>query len=107
SSSVDAAAGTTTVLLGDNPPEPPLLRFLILPLTIFATVPLKLTTTRVHDTVIQKTWSHADLLAQTKVQKWSLPALKLNLKWQLFRFLLPVEKGVFAFRQKAAVFGHN
>ena len=107
SSSVDAAAGTTTVLLGDNPPEPPLLRFLILPLAIFATAPLKLTTTQVHNTVIQKTWSHADLLAQTKVQKWSLPALKLNLKWQLFRFLPPVEKGVFVFRQKAAVFGHN
>jgi len=107
SSSLDAVAGTTTVLVGDNPPEPPPFRFLVLPLAIFATAPLKLTTTQVHDTVIQKTWSHANLLAQTKVQKWSLPALKLNLKWQLFRFLPPVEKGVFVFRQKAAVFGHN
>jgi predicted phage baseplate assembly protein len=80
-----------------------------LPIATFVVQPVKLVHSVVASSVIQKNWSHANLVAQTKVQKWSLPALKLNLRWQLLsRFLfLAADKGVFVFRQKAAVFGHN
>jgi hypothetical protein len=107
SSSIDANAGTTTMLLEDDPPDPPPLHLFLLPVATFVIQPLKLTTSSIQSSVIQKTWSHANLVAQTKVQKWSLPALKLNLKFQILKFLLPIDKGVFVFRQKAAVFGHN
>ena len=107
SSSTNAAAGTTTMLVEDDPPDPPPFFFIALPASTFSLAPLKLTTTHVLQTVKQKTWSHANLLAQVKMQKWALPALKTNLFFQIAKFLLPVEFGVFIFRQKAAVFGHN
>ena len=107
SSSTNAAAGTTTMLVEDDPPDPPPFFFIALPASTFSLAPLKLTTTHVLQTVKQKTWSHSNLLAQVKMHKWALPALKTNLFFQIAKFLLPVEFGVFIFRQKAAVFGHN
>ena len=107
SSSANTAENTTTMLVEDDPPDPPPFFFIALPASTFALAPLKLTTTHVLQTVKQKTWSHANLLAQVKVQKWALPALKSNLLFQIAKFLLPAELGVFIFRQKAAVFGHN
>lgn len=103
----DALAGTTRIRLEDDPPDPLPLFLIALPLATFAIAPLKLTTSQVHTSVISRTWSHANLVAQARVQKWSLPSLKLNLKWQILRPFLNVEKGVFALRQKASIFGHN
>lgn len=105
--SSDIGASTTAMLVADDPPDPPPFVFFLHPLASFALQSLKLTTTHVHDTVKQKTWSHANLIAQTRMQKWSLPALKTNLRFQNLRLIAPVETGVFIFRQKAAVFGHN
>jgi predicted phage baseplate assembly protein len=109
SATSDSAANTTTVALADDPLEPPKLLFIALPIATFVVQPLKLAQSVVSTSVIKKNWSHADLVAQTKVQKWSLSALKLNLRSQLLsRFLFRrADTGVFVFRQKAAVFGHN
>jgi predicted phage baseplate assembly protein len=63
------------------------------------------------DAVVQqiaaKTWSEADLSALIEVQGWPEPSLAANLARQTAQQALPQGSGVFAFRQRAAIFGYN
>lgn len=108
--STDPTANTTRLVLDDDPPDPPPFLYIYLlnrPPAPFITSPLIFNNNAINTVATSGVWSHANFLAQTKVQKWSMPAVKLNLKFQFFTLFMPVDKGVFALRQKASVFGHN
>jgi predicted phage baseplate assembly protein len=57
--------------------------------------------------VISRRWKEADLSALAGMQGWPLDELTASLRAQAARPTLPASAGVFAFRQRAFVFGHN
>jgi hypothetical protein len=61
----------------------------------------------VAQTVIAKQWSDEDLAALAKMQNWSLTALAVNINKQASTVKFTGGEGVFAFRQRAAIFGYN
>ena len=67
--------------------------------------------TRLDDVVIQqivsKSWSAADLSALAEVQGWPEASLASGINELVSRRPTMPERGVFAFRQRAAVFGYN
>lgn len=103
----DPVAGVTRVDLTADPPDPPTFRLPVLPRGRFFVDRLSLTNRSVATTVLNRSWRQHDLHALARVQRWSLPALAINLRRQAAHRTLPPEQGVFAFRQKAALFGHN
>jgi predicted phage baseplate assembly protein len=106
---VDTVEDTTRLELAEDPPDPPPLFFIHLPLIKWDPTPVKLTTAAVKSKVLSGSWRQADLKAYTAVQRWPVQKLALNLVKlkQLLIDTLPAETGVFAFRQRASVFGHN
>lgn len=104
----DTVAQTTRIDLAEDPPDAFPLIFIQLPLAIWQPAPKKLTTKTVLD-VMQTSWKQADLKAYAKSQTWSLPKLATSIVIQTIALLkfLPAETGVFAFRQRASIFGHN
>lgn len=105
----DPAAQTTRVDLDEDPPAPPPFVFTLLPFAPWNPAPVKLTKTAVATKVLAGAWKQADLKAYAAVQKWSLPKLNAHLVAHTLALLTlaPQDKGVFAFRQRAAIFGHN
>lgn len=105
----DPVADTTRIDLAEDPPTPAPLVLIALPLAVWQPLPVKLTTLTVKSTVLSGSWKQADLKAYAAVQKWSLPKLTKNIFTQSLKLLrhVPVETGVFAFRQRASIFGHN
>src|SRR5262249_12782010 len=59
------------------------------------------------EAIIAKTWSEEDLTALATVQGWSVESLIANIAKQMALRTLAADTGVFAFRQRAAIFGHN
>jgi predicted phage baseplate assembly protein len=57
--------------------------------------------------LINKSWSEGELLAIATVQGWSLDSIVNNIAKRPKRPKLSSEKGVFVFRQRAALFGYN
>lgn len=57
--------------------------------------------------IISKTWREEDLSALVKIQNWSVEELVTNIVKQTAHRTLAADTGVFAFRQRAAIFGHN
>ena len=57
--------------------------------------------------IIDKQWSDEDLAALAKMQSWSLTALTANINKQASGVEFAEGEGVFAFRQRAAIFGYN
>ena len=57
--------------------------------------------------IIAKSWSEEDLSAVAATQNWSTVALVDNISEQTDLRVYPAGAGVFAFRQRAAIFGHN
>jgi len=57
--------------------------------------------------VIAKQWGDEDLAALAKMQNWSLTALAANINKQASGVNFAGGVGVFAFRQRAAIFGYN
>src|SRR5262249_48193543 len=53
------------------------------------------------------TWRQADLDAFVRVQGWRPWALTQNIKWQVGHRVFKPEAGIFSFRDRAAIFGHN
>jgi predicted phage baseplate assembly protein len=106
---VDTVEDTTRLELAEDPPSPPPFVFLHLPLIKWDPTPLKLTTAAVKTKVLSGSWRQADLKAYTAVQRWPVQKLALNLVKlkQILIDTIPPETGVFAFRQRASVFGHN
>lgn len=103
----DAKAGVTRLDLADDPPDPPPFRLPILPISLFFTGELRLNNHSVASRVMNYGWRQHDLHAFARVHRWFLPALALNLRRQAAHRALPPAQGVFAFRQKAGLFGHN
>ena len=101
------AGQTTRVEIGEDPPNPPLFTFIMLPMASFFATPLKLTTATVTSKVKAASWKQADLTALANTQKWSLPKLALSLKALAFKPAPPVDTGVFALHLRAPIFGHN
>lgn len=73
----------------------------------FLTMPTKLTSTLVSSTILNATWPRADLFSLAKVQKWPVNALTKNLVFHTKKRDIKPNEGIFALRQKAAIFGHN
>jgi predicted phage baseplate assembly protein len=105
----DPVAQTTRIDLVEDPPDPPPFIFTYLPLASFVTTPAKLTSFSVASAVFSGSWKQADLSAFASVQKWSTQKLSLNIVAKVAAALKVIapEFGVFAFRQRAAIFGHN
>ena len=103
----DPAAGVTRVELTEDPPDPPPFRLPILPIGLFVVERLSLTNRLVASTMLNRSWRQHDLHAMARVQRWSLPALTINLRRQAAHRALPPSQGLFAFHQKAGIFGHN
>jgi predicted phage baseplate assembly protein len=62
-------------------------------------------TTSVVQQILAKSWDASDLVALAQVQKWPLDQLSADIALQVAQ--LRQSGGVFAFRQRAAVFGYN
>lgn len=103
----DANAGTTRIDLVDDPPDPPPFRFPIYPVADFFTEPRLLSDALVTNSVFGFGWRQHDLVALARVQNWSFRELTVNFRHQAAHRTLPPEQGVFAFGQRAAIFGHN
>ncbi len=108
---INATAQTTQIDLVDDPPDPPPFVIVYLAVAQFFTLSRPLNNDIVKTQVLNQRWRQADLSALAKVQQWSLRALTLNINSQInsqvARRDLPTTTGAFAFRQRAAVFGHN
>lgn len=104
---LNAVAQTTQIDLVADPPDPPPLVWSYLPLAPFIITSYVLTNQNVKNQVLKGSWRQADLSAFTRVQQWSMRALMLNIKAQVEKRIFPVETGVFAFRTRSAIFGHN
>jgi predicted phage baseplate assembly protein len=103
----DPVAGVTTINLTQDPPDPPPFRLRLLPRGEFLLDRAPLTNRLVATTLLRQTWRQHDIHAMARVQRWSLPALAINLRRQAAHRVLPPEHGLFALRQTAALFGHN
>jgi hypothetical protein len=105
----DPAAKTTRVDLAEDPPDPPPFKFLYLAVAIWQPAAAKLTTESVRSNVLSGSWKQADLKAYAAAQRWSLPRLNTNLiaLAGLAVKQMPKETGIFAFRQRASIFGYN
>ena len=105
----DPVAQATQIDLAEDPPDPPPLLFVHLPLATWNPRPPKLSTASVTSTVLAGSWKQADLTAYAAVSKWPLAKLSATLT-NLAAIALrsvPPQSGVFALRQRASVFGHN
>jgi hypothetical protein len=106
----DQVKGQTRVDLTEAPPDPPPFRFPILerwPVEIFLDAAPRLTNAYVGSNIMGFSWRQHDLTALATVHRWSLPALARNFAHRVSFPPLPVDQGVFAFRQRAPIFGHN
>ncbi len=104
----DSTAGTTSIDLVDDPPDPPRFRLPLRPLGTFFLEPFALNDTLVTNRVFGVTWRQHDFVALARVQNWRFRDLVFNFRRRIaHRPLPPKQLGVFAFGQKAAVFGHN
>jgi uncharacterized phage protein gp47/JayE len=101
--------GTTRIDLVADAPDPPPFRFPVYPLATFFTEPVFLSDALVSNRVFGFGWRQHDLTALARVQNWSFRDLTRNFQRQAATAhrVLPPEQGVFAFAQKAAIFGHN
>jgi predicted phage baseplate assembly protein len=103
----DTTSGVTRIDFINDPPDPPPLQLPVYFPGVFWIDPLPLDDTVVRTRVFGFGWRQHDLTALARVQRWSLRELTLSFRRHAaHRTLLP-EQGVFAFGQKAAVFGHN
>jgi hypothetical protein len=106
---IDDKTGTTTVMLGGGGVFPPAFVRPSPPkgnLNELATK-VNLTEQVVQSKIISKAWSEEDLSAAVNIQGWDAEALVASVKEQTAQPAPAVGTGVFALRQRAAIFGHN
>jgi predicted phage baseplate assembly protein len=103
----DAKAGTTRIDLVADPPDPP--PFVFPPLPAWEFQPFRYTLSRsfVANNILGAAWRQADLFAFAGMQRWPLRALSRHITWQVKHPVFPADIGIFAFRHRAAIFGHN
>ncbi|HXT63372.1 MAG TPA: putative baseplate assembly protein [Pyrinomonadaceae bacterium] len=104
---VDEVAKTTRLELVSTPETLPYKRPQLFP-AIFRDFLFR---TELRDTqarqIINTTWRAADLSAVARIQLWNPRALAINIRRQLQQPSLLDKIGVFAFRDRASIFGHN
>lgn len=103
----DPAAGTTRLDVAPDPPDPPPPLRLVLARAPFVLQPLRLSTANVTTNVLSGAWQQADLTAFARVQRWSVRPLIRSIAVLMARQDVPAGKGLFRFRKRTAVFGHN
>jgi predicted phage baseplate assembly protein len=103
----DTVGGTTRIDLVADPPDPPRFTIWDLPPAVFYPWQVALSGAFVADNILGYSWRQADLSAFAYAQNWSLPALIRNIAWQVGHPVLPPSTGVFAFRERAGIFGNN
>jgi predicted phage baseplate assembly protein len=103
----DTVGGTTQIDLVADPPNPPRFAVWDLPQAVFFQDQVGLSSAFVADHVLAYSWRQADLSAFAYRQNWSRRALTRNIAWQVGHPVLPPLTGVFAFRDRAAIFGNN
>jgi predicted phage baseplate assembly protein len=103
----DTMAGTTRLDVAEDPPDPPPFLRLVLTRAAFVLQPMRLSTASVTANVLSGAWRQADLSAFAKVQRWSVRPLIRSITLLAARRDVPAGKGLFRFRKRAAVFGHN
>jgi hypothetical protein len=105
---VDQERKTTRInFVTEEIPTPPFLFKAIEVKGNFFTTPMKLTGSLVKKQIFSASWPKAQLFALAKVQKWPVKALTKNLIVQAKKKTIAPNEGIFALRQKAAIFGHN
>ena len=104
----DAANGVTRIDLSVDPPDPPpYVPPIYDPGFFFAGWPL-LDNVLVDRGLYGRTFAQHDVEAMARINRWSLPRLRKCLRRHVAAHrAVPVETGVFVFRQRAALFGHN
>jgi predicted phage baseplate assembly protein len=104
----DAQRGTTRIDLVTDPPDPPRFELPLLPRGIFRPQRHALSSSFVAANILGSSWRQDDLFAFVGVQNWSRRALTRHIAWHVAHPALPpATAGVFAFRDRAAIFGHN
>jgi len=66
-----------------------------------------LTTSLVRSLIVQRTWTGADLLTQVAAQGWKVDDVAASVREELATRPAAGLAGVYAFRARAAIFGHN
>ncbi|MEP7339642.1 MAG: putative baseplate assembly protein [Acidobacteriota bacterium] len=105
--SVDQTAQRTTVGLEGLPF---FLGFVFAPISAassFSFNAQSLSSATIGQSVLNKAWGQADLSAFAQIQGWSIESVFQNLNAQLSAAAPPADTGVFAFRVRASLFGHN
>lgn len=104
----DPVARTTRIDIVANPPDPPSYVIPDYPIAPFFIDPLPLEDILIDRRVFGLNWRQHDFAALARVQRWSFRDLRFNFRRRIAHPVLPAQaSGVFAFGQKAAVFGHN
>lgn len=103
----DPATGVTRLDLTDNPPDPPPFILPRLPIGRFFTDRRPLTELVVSQSVFGRVWPQHDLEALAAGQYWPLRVLRRHFARRVSDRVFPPDQGVFAFRARAAIFGHN
>jgi predicted phage baseplate assembly protein len=103
----DADAKTTRVDFVAVPGGPPGFTPPTFPAATFLQSPTPLTKGLVQSLILQRTWVAADLVTQAAGQGWSVDDLTKSVRDQLAAQADTGLVGVYAFRTRAAVFGHN
>jgi hypothetical protein len=105
---INTAASTTQLDLVTDPPGPPPFVPKAAPSGAFLPTREALSGELVGTRILGATWGQSDLLALANAQNWSLTAIQSNIIDQTATAPgLPVEMGIFAFRQRAGLFGYN
>lgn len=103
----DDVARTTRIDLVADPPDPPRFLFPDLLPGVFLVDRLELDNDAVDGGIVSRAWKQHDLSSVARVQRWPIRALQRAIRKKVAHRDLPPETGVFVFRQRAAVFGHN
>ena len=94
-----------------EPPKPPSFTRQYYPIAQAKLMALALTTSALGPAVVSKTWRESELSAFVAVQGWSRTKLTLNINYTPppppAPPLAPADPGVFAFRSRLGIFGHN
>lgn len=103
----DSEKNTTLINLDIVEPQPPDFQFTGLLPALFITTPTLLTGSYISANILKTSWNAANLTAMAAVQKWPIAAIGASIAAQKKLPKLEPNTGIFVFRQRAALFGHN
>jgi predicted phage baseplate assembly protein len=103
----DPKAGNTRIVLTTEAVKPPTYIKKVLGKGQYISTKYKLTETGISQQIKGKSWLAADFFAMVKFQNWSLPSVIASIGKVAKILETPSAVGVYAFRKRAAIFGHN